>query len=104
MEQVHVKFHLVTFALIHSYFVDIFVHGKLFHESAKRTNGTIYHVKKCQQNTSESMPLLSTKSDNQFPMSIIAFVFLSALDLFSFIGDLGWGTVKKCKLIRLTNI
>ena len=43
-------------ALIHSYFVDIFVHGKLFHSSASRTHETIYDVKKCQQNTRESMP------------------------------------------------
>ena len=79
--------------MIHEYFVDIFVHGKLFYESAKRTNRTICHVQKCQQNTSESMPLLSTKIDNQFPMSIITFVFLSffyiCLDVFCFIADLG---------------
>ena len=43
-------------ALIHSYFVDIFVHGKLLHSSASRTHVTIYDVKKCQQNTRESMP------------------------------------------------
>ena len=43
-------------ALIHSYFVDIFVHGKLLHSSASRTHVTIYDVKKCQQNTHESMP------------------------------------------------
>ena len=48
-------------ALIHSYFVDIFLHRKLLHESAKRTNVTIYHVKKYQQNTSESMQLLKQK-------------------------------------------
>ena len=79
--------------MIHEYFVDIFVHGKLFDESAKRTNGTICHVQKCQQNTSESMSLLSTKTDNQFPMSIITFVFLSffyiCLDVFCFMADLG---------------
>ena len=43
-------------ALIHSYFVDIFLHGKLLHSSASRTHVTIYDVKKCQQNTRESMP------------------------------------------------
>ena len=59
--------------MIHEYFVNIFVHGKLFYESASRTHRTICHVQKCQQNTSESMPLLSTKIDNQFPMSIITF-------------------------------
>ena len=48
----------VIYVLLHEYFVDIFLHRKLLHESAKRTNVTIYHVKKCQQNTNESMPLL----------------------------------------------
>ena len=47
-------------ALIHSYFVDIFVHGKLLHSSASRTHVTIYDVKKCQQNTRESMPKCSS--------------------------------------------
>ena len=50
------RFLLITMALIHSYFVDIFVHGKLLHSSASRTHVTIYDVKKCQQNTLESMP------------------------------------------------
>ena len=50
------RFLLITMALIHSYFVDIFVHGKLLHSSASRTHVTIYDVKKCQQNTRESMP------------------------------------------------
>ena len=45
-------------ALIHEYFVDIFLHRKLLHESAKRTNVTIYHGQKCQQNARESMLLL----------------------------------------------
>ena len=47
-------------ALIHSYFVDIFLHGKLLHSSASRTHVTIYDVKKCQQNTRESMPKYQT--------------------------------------------
>ena len=54
--QIDVRCFLITMALIHSYFVDIFVHGKLLHSSASRTHVTIYDVKKCQQNTRESMP------------------------------------------------
>ena len=57
-------------ALIHSYFVDIFLHGKLLHSSASRTHVTIYDVKKCQKNTRESMPNYFTsillKGDNAF--------------------------------------
>ena len=54
--QIDVRFFLITMALIHEYFVDIFLHGKLLHSSASRTHVTIYDVKKCQQNTCESMP------------------------------------------------
>ena len=54
--QIDVRCFLITMALIHSYFVDIFVHGKLLHSSASRTHVTIYDVKKCQQSTHESMP------------------------------------------------
>ena len=54
--QIDVQFLVITMALIHSYFVDIFLHGKLLHSSASRTHVTIYDVKKCQQNTRESMP------------------------------------------------
>ena len=50
------RFLLITMALIHSYFVDIFVHGKLLHSSALRTHVRMYHVQKCQQNTRELIP------------------------------------------------
>ena len=49
------RFLLITMALIHLYFVDIFVHGKLLHLLDSRTQVTIYDEQKCQQNTRESM-------------------------------------------------
>jgi len=62
-------------ALIHSYFVDIFVHGKLLHSSASRTHVTIYDVKKCQQNTRESMPncLRKNKDNERIKICVSAF-------------------------------
>ena len=63
------RYLLITIALIHSYFNEIFVHGKLLHSSASRTHVTIYDVQKCQQNTRESGRLYSvvvtSRTDNR---------------------------------------
>ena len=54
--EIDCRFSLITMAFIHSYFVDIFVHGKLLRSSTSRTHVIIYDVKKSEQNTRESMP------------------------------------------------